>query len=238
MSKKHAYRANVKRGLAVFFIVFLLLMVFSLISKYRSYQRERFEYEEHLEDAVIQVDGETVTLRRFGYYIYKVEDFVQKQALLYDQDDPIQYWNVHFSAGMDSVFMRDYAKEIALEACIQDLIYAQRAREEGYSLSPEEEQQVIERSRNVFDVMKPAQKEVIGLTWEDILCIERDKMIGERYVDNYLGSHDVTIYGDSVSGALSYDGTYYLRVVRPQHTVILNEDLIRRLSMGTITVNT
>ena len=237
MRKKNGDRANVKKGLAVFFILFLLLAVFSVFSMYRRYQRERFAYEDHLEDAVIQVDGEAVTLRGFGYYIYKVEDFVQQQALLYDKNDPVQYWNVHFSAGADSVFMRDYAKEIALETCIRDLIYAQRAREEGYALSAEEEQQALERSRNVFDGMEPAQRDATGLTWEDILYIERNKLIGERYADNYLASHDVTVYGDSASGALSYDGAYYLQVIKPQHTVILNEDLIRKLSVGTITVN-
>ena len=69
------------------------------------------------------------------------------------------------------------------------------------------------------------------------MYIEQGKMLGERYVENYLTAHDVTMYGDVASGALSYDGTYYLQVVKPQHTVILNEALIQRISMGTITVN-
>ena len=59
-----------------------------------------FHYEDHLDEAIISVDGDDLTLREFGYYIYTTEEFVQKQAVLYDSEDPLHWWNTHFSAGL------------------------------------------------------------------------------------------------------------------------------------------
>ena len=237
MKRVHADRAGVKKGVAVFFILFLLLVIVSCISLYRRYKKAQFDYADHLADTVLQVNSEGIPLRRFGYYIYTVEDFVQKQALLYDPEDPIRYWNVHFAAGPDSVFMRDYARKIALEVCVRDMIYAQLARKEGYTLSAEDEQKAFEKANTVFDGMNPAQREATGLTREDVLSVEREKLLGEMYVTDFAASRDVTGYGDAPQNALSYDGTYYLQVVKPQHSVVLNEELIQRIDMGTITVN-
>ena len=237
MSREYEGRTNIKKGVAVFFILFILLAIVSCISLYRRYKKAQFDYADHLADTVLQVNNEGITLRRFGYYIYTVEDFVQKQALLYDPDDPIRYWNVHFAAGMDSVFMRDYARKIALEVCVRDMIYAQLARKEGYTLSAEDEQKAFEKANTVFNGMNAAQKEATGVTREDVLSVEREKLLGEMYVTDYVMSHDVTGYGDAPQNALSYDGAYYLQVVKPQHSVVLNEELIQRIDMGTITVN-
>ncbi len=74
----------------------------------------RFDYEDHLDEAVVSVDDASITLREFGYYIYEVEAFVQNQALLYDPENPKLWWNTHFSAGLDSQFVCDYAKKVAI----------------------------------------------------------------------------------------------------------------------------
>ena len=69
------------------------------------------------------IDDTDITLREFGYYIYEVEEFVQRQALLYDPENPKHWWNTHFSAGMDSQFVCDYAKKVAVNICVSDEIY-------------------------------------------------------------------------------------------------------------------
>ena len=63
------------------------------------WQKEKniFVYEEHLNDIVVTVGEQPVTLREFGYYIAKMEKDVQEKALIYNPKDPMEYWNVHFS---------------------------------------------------------------------------------------------------------------------------------------------
>ena len=60
----------------------VFLVIFTVCGKILT----RYDYEDHFDDTVISVDDESITLREFGYYIYKVECFVQNQALLFYPD--------------------------------------------------------------------------------------------------------------------------------------------------------
>ena len=85
-------------------------------------EKNIFVYEEHLNDIVVTVGEQSVTLREFGYYIAKMEKDVQEKALIYNPKDPMEYWNVHFSAGLDSGYMFEYAWNYAVADCVCDLI--------------------------------------------------------------------------------------------------------------------
>ena len=71
-------------------IVCIILLV--LYTWHLREQREKnvYVYEEHLNDSVVAVDNQAVTLREFGYYIVKMEDIVEGQALVYNSEDPIE----------------------------------------------------------------------------------------------------------------------------------------------------
>ena len=86
-------------------LICILLLVCYIF--YMKWQKEKniFVYEEHLNDIVVTVGEQSVTLREFGYYIAKMEKDVQEKALIYNPKDPMEYWNVHFSAGLDSGYM-------------------------------------------------------------------------------------------------------------------------------------
>jgi hypothetical protein len=78
---------SVKRAIIIIIIVNLILVVAAICGKILS----RFDYEDHLDEPVITVDDTDITLREFGYYIFEVEEFVQRQALLYDPENP-KHW--------------------------------------------------------------------------------------------------------------------------------------------------
>ena len=126
---------SVKRAIIIIIIVNLILVVAAICGKILS----RFDYEDHLDEPVITVDDTDITLREFGYYIFEVEEFVQRQALLYDPENPKHWWNTHFSAGMDSQFVCDYAKKVAVNTCISDEIYYRAAISNGIALTGAEE---------------------------------------------------------------------------------------------------
>lgn len=121
-------------AIIISFIVLLLLVCYTFYSKWQK-EKNIFVYEEHLDDIVVTVGERSVILREFGYYIAKMEKEVQEKALIYNPKDPMEYWNVHFSAGLDSGYMFEYAWNYALADCICDLIFVQKAKDGGYSLS-------------------------------------------------------------------------------------------------------
>ena len=67
-----------KRIIIIIIIANSILIAAAICGKVLS----SFKYEDHFDDAVITVDDTDITLREFGYYIYEVEEFVQRQALL------------------------------------------------------------------------------------------------------------------------------------------------------------
>mgnify|MGYP000724359947 FL=1 len=55
-----------------------------------------FVYNKHLDEAVISIDDENITLKDFSYYIYIVEKQINDMAIKYNPDDPNDFWNTHF----------------------------------------------------------------------------------------------------------------------------------------------
>ena len=52
-------------------------------------------FKAHLKDNAIKVDGSIYTLEDVAFYIAYEEMTVEKDALIYDPDDPNKYWNIH-----------------------------------------------------------------------------------------------------------------------------------------------
>lgn len=126
-------------------VAIIIVNVFLIVIAVCGHILGKFNYSDHLDEEVITVDDKDITLREFGYYIYEVEAFVQNQALLYDPENPGLWWNTHFSAGMDSQFVCDYAKRVAINMCIADEIYYRQALSQGLSLTSNEEAQVLDK---------------------------------------------------------------------------------------------
>lgn len=224
--------ANKKIIIAIILIIFTLLLI-SVYVKILA----RFDYQDHLDDTVISVDGECVTLREFGYYIYEVEDFVQNQALLYDSENPKLWWNTHFSAGADSQFVCEYAKKVALEVCTCDQIYYKEAIASGFILDAAAETQNRVESRELFMEMDPSQIEATGLNEEIIDKIYRKHMIASKYAETLSKRQDFISYGKKTEEVLNWDGEYYREKILPKHEVELNDKILDEIILGRITVN-
>ena len=83
-----------------------------------------------------------LTLREFGYYVYQIEGYTQEQALVYNPDNPAEWWNTHFSSGPDSQFVCDYAKDVAVNLCIADEIFYEEAKKQGLELNEDGDEKV------------------------------------------------------------------------------------------------
>ena len=223
----------VKRAIIAVIIANCILIAFAICGKILG----RFEYSDHLDEAVITVDDRSVTLREFGYYIYEVEAFTQKQALLYDPENPEHWWNTHFSAGLDSQFVCDYAKKVALSVCIADEIYYQEAVSHGIALSSDEVRQAADEGRTFFKAMDEAQIRSTGLDEETVVAMSTKHALSSKYSMHLIESEHLVLRSGEPQKLVNWDGTYYLEEVLPKHVTWTNDELLRNITLGKITVN-
>ena len=222
-----------KRAIKIILIANVILIVAAICGRILS----RFVYEDHLDEPLITVDDTEITLREFGYYIYEVEEYVQNQALLYDPENPKHWWNTHFSAGMDSQFVCDYAKKVAVNTCISDEIYYKRALSEGVVLSSAEEKQAMVEAKMIYSGMTGDQLARTGLD-ENILTNMRIKQaLAKKYSGNLAKTQSFVGYSEEPEKLVNWDGAYYQEKILPEHTVKTNDKVLNRITLGKITVN-
>lgn len=225
-----------KKGIYILLtVMFTILTACFLGVWYR--QTHKFRYEDHLTDIVMKVDEKEISLRELGYYIYTVEKFVDRQARLYNPEDPYQYWNTHFSAGLDSAFMSDMAEDKVYSTCICDYIYESMALEAGYELTKEEEKEAEQKAEELLQEMKPEQKAKTGLTPEIVQEIEKRKKLVSRYAEDYIETIDFTGYSGRPEELISAGGDYFEQEILPQYTIWYNNRLKSEIKIGTVTLD-
>ncbi len=215
----------------IFGICVLLLVCYSF---YLNWQKEKniFVYEEHLDDIVVTVGNQSVTLREFGYYIAKMEKEIQEKALIYNDKDPMEYWNVHFSAGLDSGYMFEYAWNYALADCVCDLIFTQKAQEEGYSLSENGYKQAKTQAEELYTMLSTEQIKKTGLTMDLITIVEERRILVQSYTNSFMEENELSGYVDDILECITGNDNMVMT-----SEVICNEDMKNNIRMGTITVN-
>ena len=226
-------RLSNKKTIIAIIIANVMLVIFAIGGKMLS----RFNYEDHLDDTVISVDGTNITLREFGYYIYMIESFVQNQALLYDPENPKHWWNTHFSAGPDSQFVCDYAKKVAVNTCICDQIYYKEAIKYGIGRDEALTSQTLREARALFMNMTSWQLEATGLDEELVIGMYNKHVIASKYAKKLSGELNFSKYDKEPDELLNWDGEYYQEEILPKHEVIISDKILRKITLGKITVN-
>lgn len=214
--------------------ILLLICVFSYL--YR--QSRVFVYDEHLDDVVLTVDDREVTLREFGYYIYSLEAHVNKQAIIYDHKNPLDYWNKHFRAGLDSQFISLMARDKAYDVCICDMIYEQMALEAGYSLTEDEKEKALQKADELYQKMTELQIEQLGINKEMVEEIQMKKVLIGKFAKDYVKNINFDGYAGYREELISANGDYYEEHILPEHEVVVNGYIKNALKFGRITVNT
>lgn len=221
------------KAVAVIIIANIFLIMFAFCGHILS----KFTYSDHLDEKVITVDDKDITLREFGYYIYEVEAFVQNQALLYDPENPGLWWNTHFSAGMDSQFVCDYAKKVAINMCIADEIYYRQALSQGLSLTSNEEAQVLDDVSNLINNMDSRQLLSTGLDEKIIFDISKKHALASKFAEKLVKDRNLAAYYEEPAGEVNWDGAYFQEQILPEHTIRMNDSVLDKITFGKITVN-
>lgn len=231
-SKQNRDRKNLITLLLFVAAILALCCIGFLISK-----SKEFVYEDCLDEVVVTVDQQSVTLQEFGYYIISVESFVNKQAVLYNGKNPLEYWNKHFSAGLQSTFVSSYAEKTAYEVCICDLVYEQMAKDKGLELDEKGKEKAQILAEEFWKKCSKEQLEKTKLTKEQVEQISQKKVLIANFAKEYVKEVHFDGYKGYREDLLSYDGDYYKKELKPKHSIKINSKIKEGLKFGRITLN-
>lgn len=157
----------------------VILLLLSLIL-YRQEPR-RMNLEDNLGRIVLKVDDTDYTLRELLFYIAHEEYEVEEQAKVYSPEDTNSYWNLH----TNGQFIKEAAKQAALEQAIHDaLFYKIATREDSVTLTGQEKEELRMRQEDFWSDLSTqaqqrlqAEKEQLMLTMEQLALAEKAQRI-------------------------------------------------------------
>ncbi len=213
-------------------LIAVILVILILFNK-----SKEFIYNKHLDEAVISIDDENITLKDFSYYIYIVEKQINEMAIKYNPDDLNDFWNTHFKNSLDSVFTRDYAKQLAKDLCEYDYIMEKEASVYNIYVTESEKESIKADAKDTYDDFSQKAKGNTRLSEADIYNILCRRKLVEKYATRAAEQvRSDGFEGDSAS-LLDYDGDYYKEIIRSKYSITENNKLLDKITMGRVTVN-
>lgn len=205
-------------------IICIVILVYAFTTMHDG--RGSINYNEHLDDTAVTIDGEEIKFLDLAFYILYEERVVEEQARIYNPDSTKDYWNLHSN---DS-FIQMEAKDAVMGMVVHDYIFYALAVEEGMDSLTADEEQELEYAITDF------WEDLLDIQWDYLPCDEdtinnqiRIVAVAEKY-QNYLAES----IGPS-QAAYKYDG-YYYSLIRDEHDVQINDRLWDRFVMGDITL--
>ena len=220
----------------------LLAIVVAVIVLLAIKPDDKFVYNEHLDDVVFTISDMqsdaviNVTLNDMTYYIEQIEDKVNQMALKYNPNNPLEFWNVHYSAGMDSQFTSDIAKTMTEELCIYSCIMENEAKKKEIILDDNTVDSCKNEAVLIYQKLSNKVKEDTGISIESIIPLEERKELTRLYVASLLMSDNPLLNGVTLED-LDFEGTYYTSRIRSTYIIDRNEELWDQIKLGRITIN-
>ncbi|MDE7436110.1 MAG: hypothetical protein K2N01_09890 [Lachnospiraceae bacterium] len=204
-------------------LVVILLVVLGAVSL-RHYQRIKpIEYAQHLDEVLLTVDGQDITLAECAYYVASGELMVEEQALIYDYHNPQSYWNLH----INGEFVKVAAKQSVLDKVVHDEIFYRQALAEGLTLTEEEQQTVRTRQEDFWMDLTEEQRSKLGVSREEMDVAIDKAALAEKYQNEIAAANNSDYEGYSV-GALPYE------TMLGEHTYEVDEAKWAKISFGDI----
>lgn len=218
------------KGLLVF-----LTVLFLLTAGYALYAHmNRFVFSESLGDVIITVGERGITLKEFTYYIMQVEETGQQAALLYNAENPLEYWGLYLNEGEQAGYISDLAGMAATDYCIRDYVYASEAVRNGISLTEEERAMISENAVYAWEHLTEKQKEITTLTQEELILVMETEALAHKYMVMLASEtgHPLEV----IFTEYDVNGIYY-EELKLQYDIVVDERVIEKLRFGHITIN-
>lgn len=184
------------------------------------------EFKEHLDETVLELDGQKYPLRELAFYVAYEEQLIQEQALAYDAENPNAYWNTH----MNGHFMRVRAREEAMNMAIHDLIFYEMALALGMELDQEETGYATERGEDFWMDLGESGQTRLGITKEELTEDLLRMALAQKYQQLYAAMQNVA-EEDCDAGGVAYEK------LLGEHTYKIRNQLWEGVSMGHVTLD-
>ncbi|MFW5651671.1 MAG: hypothetical protein ACOCNC_09905 [Acetivibrio ethanolgignens] len=192
-------------------IIGILVAALCCVGLYRMHltRKAGFVVEDHLEDTLLTIGGEKVTLRDSLYYIMLVENESNEKAESYSEAAKKSFWNIKTG---DEGYVSQVAKKVILQQMIKDEILYQEAVKNAWEI---DDTQVKNAVTQVWAEMSPYQKELTGYTRESL---------EERLKKAYAGQAYGEVYGEDFDE------------IKEEYQVTVDEKLWESIEMGRVTL--
>ena len=184
------------------------------------------EFKEHLDETVLELDGEKYPLRELAFYVAYEEQLIQEQALAYDATNPNAYWNTH----MNGHFVRVQARNEAMNMAIHDFIFYEMALELGMELDQEEIDYAPGRSEDFWLDRGATGQARLGITQEELTEDLLRMALAQKYQQLYAAMQNVPEEDYDANGA-AYE------TLLGEHTYKIRDRLWEGVSMGHVTLD-
>ena len=196
-----------------------------IFAAYRVGEKKEFSYKEHLQDTVFELDGKAYTLEEVNYYIAMEERQIEKTAMVYNDKDTSEYWNLH----TNGEFIRLSSKEVVLNTAIHHMLFYEEATKRNIQLT-EEEAQIAESSASDLSYdLEEEQKQRAGITDEMIFRMAEKSALAEKY-QGILAEENKKNFG-----SYDYSGKSYQAMLQ-EHELTINEELWEQVVLGEVTL--
>lgn len=207
--------------------VLLVLTVLTGMEFVRTLQnRQDLVYQDSLSKVAVTVDERELTLYDMAFYVAYQEMVVQKDAMIYNSENPHKYWNAH----TNGQFVRVVAEQAVIDMAVHDEIFYQIALAEELELDEREEAYLANEVYDFCSDVSGEQLDRLGVTAEDIEAAMRKIALANKYqsILSQMKNIEYTEY--------DYTGSVYVAMLE-HHEVVVNESVWDRISVGNITVN-
>lgn len=235
MSEKGALKNKKIEVIALVILAAFIVALGFLVYRYN--KNKDFIYEKHLQENVITINSENITLKDFSYYVYVVEKKINEMALQYNPDDANEFWNTHFKNSLDSVFTRDYAKQLAIDLCEYDYIMEKETAVHNLYVTESEKDSLRTEAKDTYNDFTQKAKDNTQLSEDDIFNILCRRKLAEKYAIRAATQVKADGFEGDSSSLLDYDGDYYKEIIKAKYNITENEKLLDKITMGRITVN-
>ena len=209
-----------RRGFAI-----LLMAAILAYAVYSSRSRVRLDYNQHLSETAVVVDGEEMTLGDLYFYVLYEEKLVEDAAGIYNERRTKDFWNAH----VNGIFIQTNAKKAVMDMAVHDRIFYRAALERGLALTSEEKQ-LLENARTDFWAdLYDEQKDDLPVSYESVNSVMAQIALAEKYEKLYANENNLTL------ASLAWDG-YDYEVLLKEHDVRINKSLWKRVIIGDVSL--
>lgn len=214
-------------------ILCMAICICAFMFIYYGNKNKDFEYNKHLEERVITISSKDnsvekteVNLQEMAYYIINVEGDINYMAYQYDSDHPDKYWLLRIEATYD---MKDYAKDLAFDACVRNYVYYMEAMKAGMELTENEIKLAADDTKTIMRNLTGKQMDMSDFSEETLYSLEKKLYLATKYVNT------LTIGGYTVQ-ELELGGSYYEELLK-KYDIEINNEIWDLVELGGLSID-